>query len=54
MTQQQRNPRGAEGVAAYRGFNSLIGNTAAHHSPDILARHGERGKLLGFADGRVE
>jgi len=30
-----RNPRGAEGVAAYRGFNARIGSTATHHAPHI-------------------
>ena len=49
-----RNPRGAEGVAPYRGFDSRIRNTAAHHAPHILARHGKRRKLFGFADGRAE
>ena len=34
-----RYPRGAEGVAAYRGFNPRIGSTAADHAPDIHAQH---------------
>jgi hypothetical protein len=49
-----RNAGGAEAVAVYWGFNSRIGDTAAHHAPDILARHGRRGKLFRFADGRAE
>lgn len=33
-----RNPRGAEGVAAYRGFNPRIGSAAAHDVPDMIAQ----------------
>src|SRR5216683_2595455 len=33
------NPGRAEDVAAYRGFNSGVGSTAARHVPDIGARY---------------
>src|ERR1039457_4205546 len=45
---------GAEGVAAYRGFNSRIGSAAAHHVPDIRARHRPRPKPLCLADSGPE
>jgi len=45
-----RNPRGPEGVAAYRGFNPGTSSTAAHHVPDIRARHRPGPKLLFLAE----
>jgi hypothetical protein len=41
-------------VAAYRGFNSRIGRTAAHHAPDIRARHCPRPELFFLAEGGPE
>jgi hypothetical protein len=48
VRQVVRNPRGAEGVAAYRGFNSRIGSTAAHPAPDIPAQQRRAGENTGI------
>src|ERR1017187_2110294 len=45
---------GAEGVAAYRGFNSRIGSATAHHVPDIRTRHRPRPELLRFSERGAE
>src|ERR1039457_6956109 len=49
-----RNPRGAEGVAAYRGFNAGVRSAAAHHVPDIRARHRPRSESLRLPDRGAE
>jgi len=49
VRQVVRNSRGAEGVAAYRRCNSRIDGTAAHHVPDIRARHRPRPELIFLA-----
>ncbi len=49
-----RNPRGAEGVAAYRRFNSRIASTAPDHGPDIGARHRRAGEFFRLADRGAE
>jgi hypothetical protein len=49
-----RNPRGAEGVAAYPSFNAGVGSTAADHVPDIRARHCAPAECLCLADRGAE
>jgi hypothetical protein len=44
----------AERVAAYRGLNARVGSTAAHHIPNIRARHHARPEFLGFADSGLK
>src|SRR5271165_453342 len=51
---RQNNAGCAESVAAYRGFNSRTGSTAADHVPDIRARHGFDRKSAGLADRGAE
>ncbi len=54
VRQVVRDPGRAERVTAYRGFDAGVRSAAAHHVPDILARHPPRPELFGFPDRDAE
>ena len=54
VRQVVRDPRGPEGVAADARLDAGVGRAAAHHVPDILARHPPRPELFGFPDRDAE